>query len=261
MKSKLLALLLVFALVLGVGAPRSEASAATMSATSITLRVGAVYTLRTTGLVGTVKWTSSKSSVASVSGGKVTAKDDGTTTIKAKAGSTTVKCKVIVKPKSGKSGAKYNPKTFPTSGTKNITFNYYLEGREIGKFKISIPKFAYGSESAKMAKNNSSNPKPTSTQQYLYFRVKLTYVSGKETVLMRDVFNYNTNIYGAYGAKYLKPIDWGYGFESYEAMSKFTTISPGTTRTAGAAILVEKGFTPITFRLQTGKNSYTWIKL
>ena len=28
-----------------------------------------------------------------------------------------------------------------------------------------------------------------------------------------------------------------------------------------SAILVENGFKPVTFRLQTGTNSYTWVKL
>ena len=254
---KVLSQVLVVALVLGMFFTPKEAEAATISTSKVTLCVGAVYTLRVTGM-SSPTWTTSKKSVATVSNGKVTAKDEGTAVIKAKSSSKSVSCKVIVKPRTGSKGSKYNPKKISTS--KAVSFNYYLEGKKIGKFKLQIMKFAYGSETAAMAKNNSSNPSPTSTQQYLYFRVKLTYVSGTQTVMMRDVFNYNTNIFGAYGAKHLKPINWGYGFEGYENMST-VNISPGTTRTAGAAILVEKGFTPVTFRVQTGKNSYTWYKL
>ena len=264
MKNKIVALLLVVAMVFGVSfnASPSRAARFSNSKSKITLRVGAVYTLRDSAIGSSAKWTSSDRSVATVSkSGKVVAKGTGVTTIKATSGNTVRKCRVTVKAKSGAKGSKYNPKTFPTTGTKKIAFTFYSEGKKVGKFKIKISKFAYGSKAAAMARaGNSSNPIPKSNQQYLYFRVTLDFISGSQTVKMRDVFNYNKNIFGAYGAKQLTPINWGFGFEAYESMGS-TAISPGTSRTAGVAILVEKGFKPVTFRIKTGKSKYTWIKM
>lgn len=258
LSKKALSILLILAM-LFVWAPQGKTSEA---ATTIKLRVGAIYTLRPS-LTGSVKWSSSKKYVASVSkAGKVTAKDPGTTYIKAKTASKTITYKVKVKAKSGKKGTRYNPKTLPTKTPKGVNFTYYEDNTKIGKFNIQITKFVYGDAAAILAKNNPSNPVPTANQQYLYFEVTLNYKSSyvSRTVNMSNVFNYNKNIFGAYGARHLKPIDWGMGFGSVENM-KTVNISPGNIRTAGVAILVEKGFTPITFRLQTGKDSYTWVKL
>ncbi|MEE3468279.1 MAG: Ig-like domain-containing protein [Eubacterium sp.] len=261
MKNKFLAVLLVFALAFGIGTPAAPSEAASFPVTSLKLRVGSIYTLRPTGLLGVPTWSSSKKYVASVTqSGIITAKDPGTTTIKAKAGKTTLSCKVTVKKKSKKKGGKYNPKSLPSNKNKGYDFTFYMEEKKVGSFNIQIERFAYGEESARMALNNTSNPKPLSTQQYLFFSVRLKYKSGTQTIRMSNVFNYFKNIYGAYGAKQLVPIDYGYGFGSHENIST-VNISPGNTITADVAVLVEKGFTPVTFRLQTGPTSYTWIKL
>ena len=262
MKNKFFSMILILVLSIGILSPASTSEAkASLPVTSLKLRVGSVYTMRPIAMIGSIKWTSSRKYVASVSkNGVTTAKDPGTTVIKASNGLATVSCKVKVKKKSTKKGSKFNPRTFPTTTPKGINFTYYMEGKKIGKFNIQIVKFAYGSESAAMAKKNSSNPAPTSAQQYLFFTVRLNYKSGTQTVKMSDVFNYNKNIFGAYGAKQLKPINWGFGLGSNESM-KTVNISPGNTITADTAILVEKGFTPITFRLQTSAEGYTWVKL
>ena len=261
MKNKFLSILLVFALAIGIGIPAAPAEAASFPVTSLTLRKGATYTLRPKGLLGAVYWTSSKKYVARVTQtGVITAEDTGTTVIRAKAGHTTLSCKVKVKKKSKKSGSKYNPKLLPSKKNKGYNFTFYMEEKKIGKFNIQIEKFAYGDESAKMALNNKTNPKPKSTEQYLFFTVRLKYMSGSQTVKMSHVFNYNKNIFGAYGAKQLIPENYGYGFGTHENMLT-VNISPGNTITADVAILVEKGYTPVTFRLQTGPKSYTWLKL
>ena len=245
---------------LGISYAGPDSSAASMSVGSVKLRVGCLYSLRTTGLYGSVKWKSSDTSVASVKNGIVSAKGTGTTTISATSGEKSVTCKVHVKGISKKKGSKYNPKTLPKNKKKGINFNFYMEEKKVGKFNIQIERFAYGDESARMALNNTSNPVPGATQQYLFFTVRLKYLSGTQTIDMKHVFNYYNNIFGAYGAKQLKPINYGYAFGHNENMST-VKISPGNTRIADVAILVEKGFTPVTFRLQTGPKSYTWVKL
>ena len=263
MKKKTIALFLILAMSLCTWTPVGQAEAASSFPAALTLRAGSIYTMRSDRLPSTgVKWTSSKGSVASISqSGVLTAKYPGTTTIKAKVSDEqSFYCKVTVKKKSGKKGSKYNPRTFPTKTPKGINFTYYMEGKKIGEFNIQITKFIYGEEAAKLALNNKSNAIPTADQQYLFFEVRLGYKSGTQTIKMSNVFDYNHNIFGAYGAKQLTPINWGYQMGANEVMST-VNISPGQTRTADAAILVENGFKPVTFRLQTGTNSYTWVKL
>lgn len=69
-----------------------------LSATSATLSLGKTKQLSVKGNTGSVKWTSSKSSVASVSSsGKVTAKKPGTATITATVDGLKLTCKVTVK--------------------------------------------------------------------------------------------------------------------------------------------------------------------
>ena len=75
-----------------------------LSQTSVSLEVGGKVSLTATVFPSdatdkTVTWTSSNSSVASVSGGVVTAAAEGTTTITASAGGKSAKCEVSVKRK------------------------------------------------------------------------------------------------------------------------------------------------------------------
>ena len=53
-------------------------------------------------------------------------------------------------------------------------------------------------------------------------------------------------------------IDWGFDFEPVDDL-KVTDLSPGNQIICAKAILVQKGCGPITYRIQTGKNSYTWF--
>lgn len=76
-----------------------EAKKLTIDKTSMTLYIGDTGTITATVTPKDipVTWTSSSTSVATVSKGKVKAKKKGSTTIEAKAGSLTKKCKVTVK--------------------------------------------------------------------------------------------------------------------------------------------------------------------
>lgn len=82
----------------------------TLNKSSLSLTVGTSswlsvsYTPSNTTDKKTVTWKSSNKSVATISGGKVTAKAAGTTTIIANVGSKTAACKVTVKSKSSSAG-------------------------------------------------------------------------------------------------------------------------------------------------------------
>lgn len=96
---KLIALALSVMLVLTC-VPIQAQAAIRISAASKTLNVGETTTLRISGTSAKIKWSSSNKSVATVSQkGKVTARQSGTATIKAKVSKKTLKCTINVKTK------------------------------------------------------------------------------------------------------------------------------------------------------------------
>lgn len=86
--------------------PMTQADAAVrLSASKKTVYVGESFTLKVSGTSKTVKWSSSKKSVASVTQkGKVTAKKAGKATITAKVSGKSLKCKVTAKESSNLKG-------------------------------------------------------------------------------------------------------------------------------------------------------------
>ena len=235
---------------------KAEAATIKLNKKSLTLTAGSSYTLRVKGTKAKVKWSSKKKSVATVSSkGKVKAKKAGKTTITAKVKGKKYTCKITVK---AKSSAKAGTKANPISAYNKNTFTYYEEGKKRGKFTFQLLKFASGNESAELAANNSANLKPAENQEYLYFKFRIKYVSGSQTVKAKDIFNYYYNIYGNNSTKQINNIDWGFFFENVDDLGT-TLLSPGNEVTCAKAILVAKGYSPITYRIQTGKNSYTWF--
>ncbi|WP_310603294.1 Ig-like domain-containing protein [Anaerosporobacter sp.] len=99
MKKRIITSLLVLLLVVTAIIPNTTAQAAvSISKSSLTTYEGDKTQLKITGTSKKVKWTSSKSSIASVdSTGKVTAKKKGTATITATVSSKKYTCKVTVK--------------------------------------------------------------------------------------------------------------------------------------------------------------------
>jgi len=81
--------------------PSATASAATdttvkLSSSSLTVAVGEARTITLKNAEGTVKWSSSDSTVATVKAGKITGKKTGTATITAKYASKSYSCKVTI---------------------------------------------------------------------------------------------------------------------------------------------------------------------
>lgn len=162
--------------------------------------------------------------------------------------------RLTVKNRSLGKGTKASPK----SAYNNNSFTFYEEGKKIGKISMQLESFASGAESAKLAKKNSSNLVPKANEEYLYFRFKITYHSGTQTIKAKDVFNYYYNIFGANSTKQMTNLDWGFFFEDVDDLGQ-VLLSPGNTITCGKAVLVNKGFAPYTYRIQTGKSTYTWF--
>ncbi len=254
---KTLSLLLVFATLCSfcLTAATAQAAAPKLNKKKLSLSKGSSFQLKVKNSSAPVKWTSSKKKVASVSKkGKVKAKAVGAATITAKTGGKKLRCKVTVRKKTSASGTKANPKSAYTT----TTFNYYEEGKKRGRFSIKLLRFVSGDEAAAMAKTNSENLIPERTQEYIYFKFRICYLSGSQTVNAKDIFNYYYNIFGDNSTRQMRNLDWGFFFEPIDDLGT-TVLSPGNKVTCGKAILINKGYDPITFRIQTGKDSYTWF--
>ncbi len=224
---------------------------------SVTLRIGKTTQLKVSGTKQKITWRSSKKSIATVtSKGRVKAKKLGSTKITASFAGKKLSCKVTVigSVSDTKSGGKLNP----LSAYEEHTIPYYEDGRKIGTFKIQLLTFESGNKANRRVLANNTNPVPTSTQEYLYFQFQIKYISGTEAVDAKDLFSYYYNIYDSTGFTQLENIDWGFYFELMEDLSD-VTLAPGNTSTCSKAVLVNKGNTPVLYRIRTGKSSYTWF--
>lgn len=254
---KTCSLLLVLGLLAGLaytGVP-TEAATIKLNKQKLTLYAGGSATLKVKGTSSKVKWSSSKKSVATVSSkGKVTAVKAGKAKITAKVETKKLRCTVTVKKRPLGKGTKASPK----SAYDSNTFTFYEEGKKVGKITMKLEYFASGTTAAKLAKKISTNLVPEANQEYIYFRFKITYHSGTQTIKAKDVFNYYYNIFGSNSTKQMTNLDWGFFFEDVDDLGQ-ALLSPGNTVVCGKAILVNKGYAPYTYRIQTGKNTYTWF--
>ncbi len=96
-KIRVLSMVLAVMMALTATPVRVEARGMHLNRTKITINEGETARLKVAGANGKVKWSSSKTSVASVSQkGVIKAKNEGTAIIKAKVKNKVLKCKVIV---------------------------------------------------------------------------------------------------------------------------------------------------------------------
>lgn len=253
-------LVLVFCLAFSVSwtsAPDSSAATLRLNKKAVTLRTGKTTRLKVSGTTEKVVWRSTKKSVASVSSsGKVTAKKVGTAKICAKVSGKKLYCTVTVSGSAAdtKTGGKLNP----LSAYDEHTINYYDDGKKIGTFTIKLETFQSGDSAKNRVLKNSENPVPTASQEYLYFRFQIKYETGSEVVEAKDLFSYYYNIFDSTGTTQLENIDWGFYFELLEDLSDIS-LTPGTSVKCSKAVLVNKGNTPVLYRIRTGRNSYTWF--
>lgn len=253
-------LTLIFCLVCSVSwinAPNASAATPRLNKKTVTLRTGKSTRLKVTGATEKITWRSTKKSVASVSSsGKVTAKKAGVAKICAKVSGKKLYCTVTVTNSAAdtKTGGKLNP----LSAYDEHTISYYDDGKKIGTFTIKLEAFQSGESAKNRILKNSENPVPTATQEYLYFRFQIKYESGSEVVEAKDLFSYYYNIFDSTGTTPLENIDWGFYFELVEDLSDIS-LTPGTSVTCSKAVLVNKGNTPVLYRIRTGRNSYTWF--
>ncbi len=238
-------------------APEVHAASPRMNKKTVRLRFGRTTRLKVYGTTEKITWRSSKKSVASVdSKGIVTAKKIGTAKIYAKFSGKKLYCKVTVT--GSASDTRRGGKLNPLSAYDEHTISYWEDGRKVGTFKIKLNTFKSGEEANERVRANKANTVPSKTQEYLYFQFQIKYESGTEVIDANDLFSYYYNIFDSTGTTQVECIDYGFYFELMEDLSDIT-LTPGTSVKCSKAILVNKGYTPVIYRIRTGKNSYTWF--
>lgn len=100
-----------------------QAATVSLNKKSTSVYIGKTTQLKVNNYTGKIKWTSSNTSIATVSStGKVKGKKDGTVTISARAGKRTLKCKVSVR-----SVIRVSPKEIYLDGTDDATITVTLK--------------------------------------------------------------------------------------------------------------------------------------
>lgn len=134
----------------------------------------------------------------------------------------------------------------------------------IGKFEIQLLDYKHGQDAYDYVMKNEYNTEPTSSQEYIYIKFKINYLSGSRQVDASDVINHHSNLFNSDANYQLDNIDWGYGFEDVDDMAN-VSLYPGGSTICSKAIIVRTGNSPITYRIQTGYNNqkyervFTWF--
>lgn len=160
-----------------------------ISAKSISLKVGESTKLKLNGTDQKVKWSSSKKSIASVnSSGKITAKKAGTATITATVLNKKYSCKVTVKKISNSAGEGTYDSPFKLSYGK--TFSYTDYNSNIYKVSLKLLETIDGEDANQIVKEeNMFNEEPDSTNRWVLYHYKLKYISGSEEISASDILN------------------------------------------------------------------------
>lgn len=153
-----------------------EVQAATISLNkkSTSVYIGKTTQLKVNNYIGKIKWTSSNTSIATVSStGKVKGKKAGTVIISARAGKKTLKCKVNVR-----SVISVSPKEIYLDGTDDATITVKLKHRCGLRYSIASPYVVSCSWDKQWYENN--------TVAYLYITGERT---GTTYITITNTFN------------------------------------------------------------------------
>lgn len=236
-----------------------------LSPTKKTVYVGKTVTIKLKNNKKKVKWSVSNKKIKITKKSKTYVKikglKKGTSYVKAKIGKKTYKCKITVKSVSKNvAGSRENP----LSAYSEYTANIYDYGTYLGKFRIQLLDYKDGEEAWELVSKNEFNEKPSASQEYIYVKFKITYLSGEKQVDATEIVNHYSNFFNTQSNYKLENIDWAFGFEDVEDMAN-VSLYPGGSAVCSQAILIRAGNTPITYRLETGYDSkkyeaiYTWF--
>lgn len=233
-----------------------------LSKAKLSLALNDSYTLKLKGTNQTVIWSSSNSNIVAVDqhSGKLTALSVGTSVITAKVLNKKYKCAVIVSEDTSP-GSRLSP----LYAYQPYTTDVYDGATYLGTFTIELLDYKDG-DSAYNYVAGDFNPIPNSLQEYIYLKFKLSYIngSGGNPVKADNIVNYYSGLFDSSTTRNINCIDWAHSFESIEDMVN-VNLYPGGSAECSKAILINKGDTPVVYRIQTGYNTltntaiYTWF--
>ena len=151
-----------------------QAATVSLNKRSTSVYIGKTTQLKVKNYTGKIRWSSSNTSIATVSStGKVKGKNAGTVTISARAGKKTLKCKVTVR-----SVISVSPKEIYLDGTDDATITVKLKHRCGLRYSITSPYVVSCSWDKQWYENN--------TVAYLYITGERT---GTTYVTITNTFN------------------------------------------------------------------------
>ena len=183
---KIILMLMICIMTLAI--PMSASAAVKICKKSVILIKGQTTTLKITGTKKTVKWSSNKASVATVTqNGKIKAKKKGSAVITAKIGSKKLKCKVSVE----------SPKINKESVTleKGDSYKLKISGtKQEVEWQSSKPGIVTVSENGKIIARKAGNATITALVNGKAYKCKVTVKSEEEeTVSGAGYYILNTN--------------------------------------------------------------------
>lgn len=196
-------------------------------------------------------FTSSNTNVATVDqNGNITAISQGECYITVQCGLVKEMVQVRVLPLAGS-------RTQPFSAYEEHIVDVYNYGTYLGKFSVKLLDYKDGQTAYDYVMKNEWNTKPTETQEYIYVKFEIKYISGEREVRADDIINHYSGFFNSSSNVQLDNKDWGSGFENVDDMID-VSLYPGGSAICSKAIIVNKGNTPITYRIETGYDDYKY---
>lgn len=230
----------------------------TLSHENITVTKGYTAILTIKGTTQSTKWYSEDESIVTILNGTITGVAIGNTRVYASIAGKNFYCNVNVV---SDAGTIKNP----LSAFNEYTTDIYSYSDKIGNFTIQLLDYKDGDEAKKLVDNfDGYSPDLESNQEYIYFKFHVKYNSGEKQVEMSDVINLYTGLFSNDSTYMLDSIDWAFGVDGNPDMVNIS-LYPGGEATFSTTIVIQKGYTPVTYRLETGYDKksfnslYTWF--
>lgn len=225
---------------------------------NVTVIKGNTVKLTLNGTIQSIKWYSENENIAIISNGTITGISIGNTQVYALVAGKKFYCNVTV---ISDTGTIKNP----LSAFNEYTTDIYSYGDKIGNFTIQLLDYKDGDDAKKLVDSyDGYSPDLESNQEYIYLKFYTKYNTGEEQVEMNDVINLYSGLFSNDSTYMLDSIDWAFGVDGNTDMVN-VSLYPGGEATFSTTIVIQKGYTPITYRLETGydkksfKPIYTWF--
>lgn len=224
--------------------------------TSLTLQEGQTYQLQLNDTREKIQWYSTDPSVATVSSdGLVFANTQGETEIIAQIDDERYVCSVIVK------WEYTDNRLAPISGYQSFTSDIYEYDEYLGNFTIQLLDFKGGQGALDyLSQYTTYNLDIAPNEEYIYLKYAIKYNHGAKEVEGIDVINHYSNIYNKAANIQLDNHSWTYPENGIQEIGD-VSLYPGGSAVCQKAIVVDKGSSPVTYRIQVGYDQKHYQKI